>query len=71
MVMSWWKLAPDEQPPPEIWGLDDALDGWWDEVKAKRKEQYGPTDDSPSEPMQVVDQTQNEHAQWLRKQHGI
>ena len=68
--MSWWKLAQDEQPPPEIWGLDDDLGRWWEGVEARRKEKYGGTDDSDSS-LERVPQSDNEFAKQLREQHGI
>ena len=70
-VMSWWKLQTEEQPPPEIWGLDQDLDAWWEDVRVKREAKYGPTDGGSSEPMEQVDQTGNEYAKRLREQHGI
>ena len=68
--MSWWKLAPDEQPPPEIWGLDDDLGRWWEDVEVRREQKYGSPSDTDSE-LEKVPQTGNEYAKQLREQHGI
>lgn len=65
MVMSWWKLPEDEQPPQEIWGLDDELELWWADVEVRRKEKYGSPDGSGSEPMTTVPMDQNEYAKSL------
>lgn len=64
MVMAWWKLPTEEQPPPEIWGLDDEITLWFEGVEAERAAKYG-TDGGGSEPMTTVPMDQNEYAKSL------
>lgn len=63
-MLSWWELPEEDQPPPEIWGMDDELAIWWEEVELRRKEKYG-TDRGGDEPMTKVDMTDNEYAKSL------
>ena len=64
-VLNWWELPEEEQPPPEIWGVDTMLKQWWADVKLRRDEKYGTAgSDGPDE---VVPQTQNEYATQMLK----
>ena len=65
-VLGWWELPEDEQPPQEMWGLDDRLKEWWEAVEAKRKDRNSGSS-SGTEPMETVPTTQNEYAAQLMK----
>lgn len=46
MIVSWQENLADEEVPPEwMWALDHELIGWFDEVKRKRDEKYGRSND--------------------------
>ena len=62
-VLGWWELPEDEQPPPEMWGLDNRLKEWWAAVEQRRNDKYG----KPAEAMEDVPQMQNEYATELMK----
>jgi len=45
-VLSWQEnLSQDEMPPEWMWPFDEELEGWFDDVAAKRKERFGIDDD--------------------------
>lgn len=63
--MAWWQLPKEDQPPEEIWGLDDELSAWWEDVDARREAKYGGADGGGREPMTEVPLEQNEYAKAL------
>jgi hypothetical protein len=55
--LGYWEVPEDEQPPMELYGNDDRLAQWWEDVKAIRAEKYK----TPGkEPLEEVPLMQNE-----------
>lgn len=39
MVLGFWEIPESDQPPPELWGNDEALTKWFEGVKASKEEE--------------------------------
>lgn len=57
-VLGFYELPEEDQPPEQLWGNDDGLKQWFDEVKQRHKDRYGSRDDD----LEDVPQMQNEYA---------
>lgn len=46
MIVSWQENLPEDEIPPEwMWPLDYELEQWFENVKRKREDKYGRSDD--------------------------
>lgn len=59
-VLGYFEISEDEQPPEEMWGNDDQLVSWFEEVKRQRAN----PDSTRMEP--IPDMQENELAKRYR-----
>lgn len=67
MILGWWELPEEDQPPANIWGLNDDIDNWFGMVKARREEKYGGSSEG-GETARDVDMTSNEYVKQVVQQ---
>lgn len=49
-VLSYFELPEDDRPPDHIWGNDDLLRDWFDDVKLRRAHPDNQMERVPDEP---------------------
>jgi hypothetical protein len=51
-ILSWYEnLAEDDIPPEWMWGFDDLLEEWFDDIRAARASGSTPTEQHTEVPM--------------------